>query len=189
MFTGPLSVGTFEGTNLDIAMKFCRPGVAIDGGAHVGSWTVKMAGYFSHVHAFEPKKENYDCLVKNASLPNVNLYNKALGQELGKSGFKEGTNSGSGYLIDGDEVEVITVDSLSLEDLAFLKLDVEGYEPQAVLGALETIQKFRPVVLVEQKPVTARYGKDWQTAGRILEGLGYVLKEQCNNDFIYVWKQ
>lgn len=187
-FVQRLCIGTFEGNNLVAAMKYCRPGVAIDGGAHVGSWTVKMAEFFSQVIAFEPEPVNFECLKLNASLPklhNVILHNKALGNHVGKSGFHNGTNSGSGFLVEGDSVEVVTVDSLCLDELSFLKLDVEGYEPQALEGSISTITKFHPVVLVEQKPVTARYGKNWQEAGRLLQNMGYVLKEQVNNDFIY----
>jgi len=185
-FVKAISRGVFEGNNLLAAMAHCGRGIAIDGGAHVGSWTVYMAKHFKMVYSFEPKPENFECLRMNTEkYPNVMVYNKALGDKPGKAGFHEGTNSGSGYLEDGDSVEVVTVDSLNLTGLDFLKLDVEGYEPQAINGAMETIGKYHPVILVEQKEVTARYGKGWKEAGNILTGIGYKLVDTVNNDFIY----
>ena len=186
VFIGPLSKGPFEGNNLVAAMKYCKPGVAIDGGAHVGSWSIKMAEFFSEVHAFEPDSQNFSCLEMNIhGLENVKAYNKAIGDSPCRRSLKEGTNSGSGYLVDGEDFEVITVDSLNLTGLSFLKLDIEGYEPFAIEGAKETIEKYSPVVLVEQKDITARYGLHFMEAGKRLEKLGYSLVERVNNDFIY----
>jgi hypothetical protein len=49
----------------------------------------------------------------------------------------------------GTTVEVTTIDSLGLERLDFIKLDVEGYECAALAGGLGTIQKHRPYIWVE----------------------------------------
>lgn len=47
------------------------------------------------------------------------------------------------------EVPTRTIDSLGLDELDFVKLDVEGHELEALRGAVDTIGRCRPVVLVE----------------------------------------
>ena len=42
-----------------------------------------------------------------------------------------------------------TIDDLKLEKLDFIKLDIEGYEQFAILGGLESIKKFKPVITLE----------------------------------------
>ncbi len=48
-------------------------------------------------------------------------------------------------------VPVQTLDSFALENVLFIKLDVEGYESTIVAGALKTIKRCRPVLQVEIK--------------------------------------
>ena len=50
----------------------------------------------------------------------------------------------SRYLIQ----DVVTVDSLSLDNVSFIKFDVEGSESEAIEGARETILKCRPVMKI-----------------------------------------
>lgn len=184
--------GPFEKENLLLALQACdRFGTAIDGGAHIGSWTQYLSGKFDHVLAFEPYKDNYDCLVKNTKgLDNVMLYNKALGDNEKRMAMyfpDDAGNSGAGCVTEGDDFDVITIDSLGLDALDFLKLDIEGYEPHAISGAMNTIHEFKPVVLVEQKELTARYGLDYKLAGKILESIGYQLFAHIRRDYIYKW--
>lgn len=46
-------------------------------------------------------------------------------------------------------VEAVTIDSLGLENIGFMKIDVEGHELACIRGASETIQRDRPTLLVE----------------------------------------
>ena len=45
----------------------------------------------------------------------------------------------------------MTVDSLKLDQLDLLKLDLEGHEYAGLLGARETIMRCKPFVIVEEK--------------------------------------
>ena len=181
----------FGGSSLFKAIELCeKTGTVIDGGAHIGSWSVYLANVFDTVISFEPLKSNYDCLVENTKdMDNVETYMKALGDKETRMSMHDPVdkgNSGAGWLMEGNDFDVITVDSLNLEELDFLKLDVEGYEPYAIDGALETIKKFHPVILVEQKEITARFGIPLDSAGRKIESLGYKYAAKKGNDFIYV---
>jgi hypothetical protein len=46
-------------------------------------------------------------------------------------------------------VPMITVDSLGLDDIDLMQLDLEGYEYDALVGAKETIERNKPVIIVE----------------------------------------
>jgi hypothetical protein len=47
------------------------------------------------------------------------------------------------------EVETRTLDSFSIDDVAVIKIDVEGHEENVLCGARETIDRCRPVLVVE----------------------------------------
>lgn len=46
-------------------------------------------------------------------------------------------------------VEIRTLDSYNLKDVDIIKIDVEGFEYDVLLGSIKTIEKWRPVVQVE----------------------------------------
>jgi hypothetical protein len=54
---------------------------------------------------------------------------------------------------DGDhrvvEVPVRRLDECELTNVAFIKIDVEGHEERAIVGAKQTIARDRPVMLIE----------------------------------------
>ena len=47
------------------------------------------------------------------------------------------------------DVPLIALDSLSLPRLDFMKVDVEGYEPKVIDGAIELISRWRPTIVLE----------------------------------------
>lgn len=55
--------------------------------------------------------------------------------------------------VESFQVQCITLDSERLEDVGFLKIDVEQHERQVLRGALDTISRCRPVVLIEVYPL------------------------------------
>src|SRR5262245_53043870 len=56
--------------------------VAVDAGAHVGTWTLPLCGMFKRVWAFEPSLDNFECLLKNtAGCKNLHRIWGALGSE------------------------------------------------------------------------------------------------------------
>jgi FkbM family methyltransferase len=182
----------FQIDHLDAALRHCTQfRTAVDGGAHVGTWTVAMAARFHRVAAFEPAGDTFDCLQANTQgLANIVLYRCALGATRGRGeivddGARRG-NTGSRYLqitTDGS-VEVLPLDFLQLRDLDFLKLDVEGHELQALQGARATLKRCRPVVLIEVKPL--RVGHDPMLAVRWIEDFGYREVSRVGRDRIYV---
>lgn len=93
---------------------------------------------FRHIYAFEPNPKNFRKLTKN--LPDsekITLFNAAAGRENGtvKISANEGRMSrenGAGKTV---EIPVLAVDEAVPENVTVLKLDVEGGEREAILGA------------------------------------------------------
>lgn len=175
----------FEMRTLLTGLKYVRQHrTAVDGGAHVGSWSRYLAEQFDVVVGFEPNEGNYECAVANtARLGNVAMFNVALGDAKGLGGMRPGNNSGCWHLSDGDDIAIGTLDSLNLQDVDYLKLDVEGYEGRVILGALETIERCRPVVQVEEKRLPHSYVGP--SARSLLEGMGYKEVDRCARDVVF----
>lgn len=158
-----------------------RRRVAVDGGAHVGTWAKAMAEQFGWVHAFEPAPDTFACLRENlANVHNATIYECALGAAAGWASLADdakfdGGNTGGRHLVAGAAtVPIMALDELDLKEVDFLKLDVEGYELPALEGARATIARCRPVVFVESKPRMSRlHGIADHAALALLKGIGY----------------
>jgi len=137
--------------------------IIIDAGANVGlfSFFALMLGA-KIVYTFEPVKETYNVLkndIKINKLENkVIPINKALGDknetktisftDAGdvEASLKEGRKRGT-------QEEVITIIKLDefvkenrIKRVDFIKIDTEGYEENVLLGAKETIKKWKPIL-------------------------------------------
>lgn len=178
--------------------------LAVDGGAHVGSWTFAMAeAGFKAVEAFEPAPDTFECLKENAKEWRqehmnvsclVGLTRCALGAEPGKMGLKEdgkyaGGNTGGRYLHGDGDVMVRPLDVYNLDVLDFLKLDVEGFELFALRGARTTLLRCKPVVLIEDKHRMAhRYNQQPGAAGAFLMDLGMIEIGSVGADRFFGWR-
>lgn len=69
------------------------------------------------------------------------------------------------------DVERATLDSFDLEHIALLKIDVEGHEGAVLRGALATIRRCQPAILIEVEE--ARVPGSFQLVAELLSGLGY----------------
>lgn len=194
-FTPFLEAGGFQLDRLKLALNYVSEfDVAIDGGAHVGSWTCGMAALFDTVIAIEPAADTYQCLLKNIEgFDNVIEYNVALGASAGRGKIVDDVarhgNTGSRFMqIDSSGlIDFITLDSLELANLNFLKLDVEGFEYYSLLGGQETIQKFQPTVLVEEKGFGRRYNLQPFAASKLLESWGARCVANAGKDYVFVF--
>lgn len=136
-----------------------KPEVAIDVGAHLGSFTFLLARYARVVVAVEPDPRAAGTLASNISangLRNVIVFPYACSSSDGKElGFKLERGVTSRVVQSGGDVAVksITVDAiveaLRLERVGFLKVDVEGHELEVLRGAQNTLRRHRPALLVE----------------------------------------
>lgn len=131
----------------------------VDCGAFIGDHTIAYAnkvGITGLVLAFEPSKEAFECLAYNTEkYDNIGVLQFGLGAKEEKKGITHvETNEGMNYLSEGEEIQVLTIDSLKLANLHFLKIDCEGYELEVLKGAEKTIEQFRPKMLIEINDMT-----------------------------------
>lgn len=172
------------------AVRTCgsRNGLAVDGGAHVGTWTVHLAKAFDQVIAFEPVPATFACLVKNTeSMSNVINYHAALHSSCGHIGMKAHTGKSIGWRVNADpdiRVHCVSLDSFLSTDqrVDFIKLDLDGHELEAVRGAVEILKRDKPIVVIEEK-----LGES-PKALQFLKDLGMVQIRSWKNDRLLVWR-
>lgn len=188
---------SYQGRKQLAALKHCKQRrTAVDVGGHVGLWSFNLAHEFDRVHAFEPVTEHRACFNKNvlgqvgqASFGDVILHAKALGKEPGSIRIEtEHGSSGNSFVGGAGDIPMVTLDSLRLTEVDFMKLDCEGFEENVLRGAADTISRCRPVVIVEQKRnfSSTRFGLKDQGAVDFLMTLGYLVAEEISGDFILI---
>ena len=138
--------------------------VIIDGGANAGFFTIPVAnrirGRGQRIISFEPQLTLFRALSGSLALNDISfcdLRYAGLGDALGTAQVPDidyGTPQDFGTVQisatgSGTPVEVVTIDSLGLERVDFIKLDVEGYECAALAGGIGMIQQHRPYIWVE----------------------------------------
>jgi FkbM family methyltransferase len=148
----------------DLLARVISPGdVVVEAGANIGAHTVPLAyrvGPHGRVYAYEPQRVVHQLLCANVTLNgllNVWVHRAGMGAAAGSIGVPESDfgnigNFGGVSLGDGagrEMVPVVTLDSLALDRLRLLKIDVEGMEENVLEGGLETIARLRPVIYVE----------------------------------------
>jgi FkbM family methyltransferase len=157
---------------------------AVDIGANRGIVSFLMSSRFPRVHSFEPNAELAGFLAK--VLPaNCTLHRCALSDHPGESLFAVAMESGipihgRGRLLEDpsaanpqatQSVRLETLDAQDLGDVGLIKIDVEGHEEKVIRGALETLRKNRPVLVVE---IERRHtGKPVRDTLALVESLGY----------------
>ncbi|MCX6279505.1 MAG: FkbM family methyltransferase [Bacteroidetes bacterium] len=148
---------------LDNKHKF---NVFIDGGACVGEYCILLTKLGVRCIAFEPVIQNYDVLKKNLELNNLSASVIAFPYGLGEREMKapfyfNRVNTGASHIITDAKtpdclVEIRTFDSLlpqmglKHDDRILVKLDVEGMEPEAILGAAGFISRFPNITFVAE---------------------------------------
>lgn len=158
--------------------------VCLDIGAHKGVVThmlTKRVGDTGEVIAFEPQRELFEWLkrmIPSFEFSNVTIESVALAEESGtRTLYRAGvTKSGSLAEDENAHFESISVDAVTLDEycesrnfdkMSFIKIDVDGFELQVLEGAVRTLEKYKPILLVEISD------KDLEAVSALLESLGY----------------
>jgi len=171
-------------------------GLIVDAGANIGFFSIPVALQTKskniRVLAFEPQPQLYNALCGSVALnemtDNVFVYNMGLGRHesvaaIDSVDYSKDADYGMVSLHEAPETEhpymrrgtakIVSLDSMKLPALDFLKVDVEGYEIDVLAGARESIRAYRPWIWIEYNII----GKD-----TIKEELSYLL----DYDFVLV---
>lgn len=156
----------------------------VDAGANIGTLTRVFLDAGCKVHAFEPNPKAVECLRYNC--PEATVYECGLSDRSRKMGFVDCDNAGASFLTEKCE-EFLTVQTQPLDLFAIspklIKLDVEGFEYSAIMGARNIIERNRPVIVSEvNESALLRAGASKAALGAILSDLGYswtIMQPDC----------
>lgn len=164
-------------------------GVCIQAGGNVGMWPKKLAGLFDSVYTFEPDNANFQCLCRNVPELNVIKMQAILGSRRGLVKLATTRHNCGAHFVDGNGIiPTLRIDDLGLDACDLIQLDVEGFEYSALLGAGKTIDKFKPVIVCEEKGLGEKFGISDEAIGVFLGVFGYEVVERLNRDVVYKHK-
>ena|GEM_PF-1271589 len=160
--------GEYSAHEVDIYRRVLKSGDhVVEVGAHLGALTLafaRLVGPQGHVLAFEPQEFLRGLNRANIALnniQNVEVREEGLAQKAATipamtPDYKRVGNFGALTLknivpSDSDRamIQLIALDSLNLSRVDFIKMDIEGMELEALLGAEKTIQRHRPKLFIE----------------------------------------
>lgn len=157
--------GEFSHLEAELFEQICKENDnIIEVGANIGAHTVYLSKLVKNgvVIAFEPQRVVFQNLCANValnSLLNVHTFQQAVGDieediVIPECDFTK-TNNFGGINIEnslrGSVVKKIKLDSFvnKLSSLKFLKVDVEGMEIPVINGSKKLIEKFKPIIYIE----------------------------------------
>jgi FkbM family methyltransferase len=203
-------LGAFEPGTQATLKKLVKPGdVVFDIGANIGAHTLgiaQSAGPQGHVFAFEPSDFAFDKLCRNLAL-NPDLAARTSPQQIllaaSSSDRSEPEIYASwplqsasevhpkhrGRLVSTARATVDTLDSFvarkKMDRLNLIKMDVDGHELPVLQGALETLRRFRPTLVMEMSPyIHAEHNHSFADFVALLKSLNYSLRDADTNEAV-----
>ena len=176
--------------------KYVQPGDTVfDIGGNIGLWSTLLAeavGPLGRVETFEPVPPNIQCLEKNLTLSNhqnVHINKIALGSHSGDTTMYVPRDAGRSALAPESRQDAKFPAKLArLDDcwiemgsprVKFVKMDVEGAEPEVLRGAHLFITNCRPVFVTEVNAYKLSLMKEKKTA------IHEILYEYRHEGYIY----
>lgn len=158
--------------------------VCVQAGGATGLYPRLLSERFNRVYTFEPDYENFYCLVNNCPSEKIIKIQAALGCRRGLTDFTRDLDiAGSGYVREeiqaNPTIPMMMIDDLELPEVNLLALDVENYESYVLKGAVETINRCKPVIICEHGELVKDY----------LKGLDYIVAEGSAYDTIFIPKE
>lgn len=159
----------FEPDTIAYMVENAKEGDIVHAGTFFGDFLPAISRAVSEkakIWAFEPNPESYRCAQITMMLndiQNVSLLQAGLGETPSKmnlttkdkKGVRLGGSSAIGVQNKGEgtteQIDIRSIDGSIPNDrnISILQLDVEGFEKQALMGALETIKRCKPILILE----------------------------------------
>ncbi|GBR76415.1 methyltransferase FkbM family protein [Candidatus Termititenax persephonae] len=159
-----LNESPYEYQDENFAVIVASGDIVIDAGAWIGDFSAYACAKGAKVYAFEPVQENFCWLEKTAGLNKdtagkIYPVKKGLGSVDAQMEISlDEKNSGAHSLILKDQatlkemIEVITLDKFveenNIQQIDFIKADIEGAERELLRGAANVLKKFAPKLAI-----------------------------------------
>ena len=125
----------------------------VQAGGACGMYPYLLSLMFEVVYTFEPSTTSFHCLSHNTPRNNIVKMNAALGHahEMVRVNLGDPTNVGTNTVTPDQNgiIPILMIDDLDLPSCDLIMLDTEGFEYNVLLGAQQTIDKFKPLVSLE----------------------------------------
>lgn len=157
----------------------------IDVGAHIGTTCLPLSRLYKNVIGFEANSHNFKLLIENLKYnksTNIDVHNIGLHNEVCKCTIMQhqANSSGCFFLIknpNGD-IQCTTLDEFckqnNVTNVDYIKIDTEGSELYVLEGALEMIQKYKPLISIESNGLSNRiYNISEQQLFEFFNKIGY----------------
>ena len=187
----------------DLLRKKTGP-ICLDVGANCGTHSLVMSGFSAQVHSFEPDTRALAALKENVkinNIGNIHVHDFALGDKTCEMDLYLAKNGDSGWstfvyqdcepfydgrvpvkVMKGDDI----IEELGLRNIDLIKIDVEGYEKNVLMGLKKTISRFRPVIIMEFTDFTHQALKDKEELAHVIKGYEtYEIKERGHTLFFF----
>lgn len=183
--------------------EHCGAGDIVHAGTFFGDFLPGLAaasGEGALVWAFEPNPENHRCAqltIQINALENIRLMNAGLGSTRSNkrvmiSGPDGRPLGGASHIVEADatDSDSMPIDIVSIDDVvsperhvSIIQLDVEGFEKPALEGAMATIRRCLPLIIVEVRPGDMFVQSEW-FANSVLS-LGYRKTTTLHSNFVF----
>jgi len=195
-----LSGDVYEPRTIEFIMSHCQDGDIVHAGTYFGDFLPALSRSCTpdaKIWAYEPNPENYRCAIMTLcinGLENVELKNAGLGERQ-HSNVMVTTNSqgiplgGASRIISGhlknfsggkeEKIQIVTIDDQVPVDrnISIIQLDVEGYEKEVLSGAINTIKRCLPIIILENLP-----DENWLNENIL--NLGYKVKQKVHGNTV-----
>jgi len=169
--TGNLYCGLMEYEDMGFLLHYLKSSdLFIDIGANVGAYTVLASGEINAKSiSIEPIPSTYRNLIDNIAINHlddkVTALNIGLGKEEASMKFTKSLDTVNHVAVEGEkdiiEVQVNTLDGICPSMPNFLKIDVEGFETEVLLGAAKVLASEElNAIIIELNGSGKRYGFD-----------------------------
>jgi FkbM family methyltransferase len=116
---------------------------------------------------------HFECLTKNVP-EEIETHQLAVGNEQKMICLSEDNFTQSKRVIGEGTIPMVTVDSLGINDIDVIKIDVEGYEMEVLKGATKTLENTQ-YLMIELNNNTKKYGSSNIAVEKFISSLGFTV--------------